>query len=99
MSTSLSITSIIACGGSPSRITRPGVMAAIPLARPAARIKRGVRRFLRFRTHDVVVHAEPLLIAVLGIDDPQHHHTAIDLHRPAAGIVDGAVAFGAVVND
>src|SRR4029077_7158506 len=48
--------------------------------------------------HDVG-DPEPLLILVFGLDHAQHHHTAAAAHRPAAGVIDRAVGFGAVVND
>ncbi len=73
-------------------------MAAMPLARSRGAIERSVRGLLGLRAHDVG-NAEPLLVAVLGVDDPQHHHATADPNRPAAGVVDGAVAFRAVVND
>src|SRR6202023_1042943 len=43
--------------------------------------------------------AEPLLVLVLGLDDAQHHHAAVDPDRPAAGIIDRAVPFRGVVDD
>ena len=51
-------------GGSPSRITRSGVMPAMLLARAATLSSAAFACFLRFRLHDVG-NAEPLLIAVL----------------------------------
>src|SRR5882724_3192925 len=86
MSTSCSMTSSICSVGSPSRITRSGV------------IQRRIGFFQRLRAHDVG-DPQPLLVLVLGFDDAQHHHAAADPDRPAAGVVDRAVPFRGVVND
>src|SRR5262249_61459367 len=47
----------------------------------------------------VVGHAEPLLVAVLGLDHPQHDHGCANTQRAAAGEIERTVAFRSVVDD
>src|SRR6266436_6651620 len=61
-------------------------------------IERGIGFLMRLGAHDVG-DPEPLLVLVLGLDDAQHYHATSDPDRPAAGVVDRAVPFRAVVND
>src|SRR5262249_3040054 len=56
------------------------------------------RRLLRFGAHDVG-NAQPLLVLVLDLDDPQHHHAATGADGPAARVIHRAIPFGGVVND
>src|SRR5712692_7823274 len=53
---------------------------------------------MRLRAHDVG-DAEPLLIAVLGLDHAQHQHGGADAQRAATGEIERAVAFRRVVDD
>src|SRR5262249_28276667 len=61
-------------------------------------VERFVRRFMGLRAHDLG-NSKPLLVRILGLDHPQHDHAAAEPHRPARGIVDGAVPLRGVVND
>src|SRR5262245_29780557 len=61
-------------------------------------VERGIRRLVRFRLHDVG-DAEPLLVAVLRLDHPQHDQAGIGAGGTLARPVDGAVAFRRIVDD
>src|SRR5262249_62335853 len=61
-------------------------------------VERFVGGLMSFRAHDIG-NAKPLLVLVLGLDHPQHHHAAADPHRPARGVIDGAIPLRGVVND
>lgn len=69
----------------------------MPLARPDARSSAALA-ISGFRAHDVG-DAEPLLVAIFRLDDARRHDTAADTHRPSACVIDGAIPFGAVVDD
>src|SRR4026208_2109889 len=99
ISASLSITSRIWAVGSPSRITRSGVIAAMPLARPDARSSASLAASSPSARIRPATPTQPLLVLVFDGDDAQHHHAAADADGPAAGIIDRAIPFGGVVND
>src|SRR4029453_2901656 len=61
-------------------------------------IEHGIRLLVRLRTHDVG-DAEPLLIAVVGLDHPQHEHGCADAQRAPAGEIKRAIAFRRIVDD
>ena len=48
---------------------------------------------VRFRPHDVG-DAEPLLVAIMGVDHAQHDDVDADAGRAAAREIERAVAFG-----
>ena len=52
-------------------------MPAMPLARVGVFVERGVGLLVRLRPHDVG-DAEPLLVAVVGLDHAQHDHAGAD---------------------
>ena len=86
--------------------SRPVAFADHPLRRDAGdavgaaggAIERRVGFLVGFRAHDVG-DAEPLLVAVLGLDHAQHDHAGADARDAAAGVIDGAVAFRRIVDD
>src|SRR5215471_17574694 len=53
---------------------------------------------MRLRTHDVR-DAEPLLIAVAGLDHAQHEHGGADAQRPPARKIERSIAFWRIVDD
>src|SRR5262245_48205491 len=61
-------------------------------------IEHGIRLLVRLRAHDVG-DAEPLLIAVVGLDHPQHEHGCADAQRASAGEIKRAIAFRRIVDD
>ena len=61
-------------------------------------VEHGIGLLVRLGPHDVG-DAEPLLIAVMGLDHPQHDHARPDPQRAAAGEIERAVAFRRVVDD
>src|SRR5262249_12537585 len=61
-------------------------------------IEHGIRLLVRLRTHDVG-DAEPLLVAVVGLDHTQHEHGCADAQRPPAGEIKRAIAFRRIVDD
>src|SRR5215470_13395182 len=61
-------------------------------------IEHGIRLLVRLRAHDVG-DAEPLLIAVVGLDHTQHEHGCADAQRTPAGEIKRAIAFRRIVND
>jgi hypothetical protein len=61
-------------------------------------IEHGIRFFVRLRTHDVR-DAQPLLIAVAGLDHAQHEHGGADAQRSPAREIECSVAFRRIVDD
>lgn len=61
-------------------------------------IERRVCDLFGFGLHDIG-DPQPLLVAIAGVDDAEHHHATADANRPAARVVHRAVAFRGVVND
>src|SRR5215468_11477645 len=53
---------------------------------------------MRLRTHDVR-DAEPLLIAVAGLDHAQHEHGRADAQRSPARKIERSIAFWRIVDD
>src|SRR5215471_10172491 len=53
---------------------------------------------MRLRTHDVR-DAEPLLIAVAGLDHAQHEHGGADVQRSPARKIERSIAFWRIVDD
>src|SRR5262245_14275368 len=53
---------------------------------------------MRLRTHDVR-DAEPLLIAVAGLDHAQHEHGGVDAQRSPARKIERSIAFWRIVDD
>src|SRR5215471_14912215 len=60
-------------------------------------IEHGIRLHVRLRAHDVG-DAEPLLIAVVGLDHTQHEHGCADAQRTPAGEIERAIAFRRIVD-
>ena len=79
-------------------MTRSGRNRGDPVGSAGGALKRRIRTFVGLSPHHFG-DTEPFLIAVFRLHHPQHHDAAADADGAAAGVVDGAIPFRAVIDD
>ena len=98
MSVSSSISLTISSAGSPSRITRSGVMLEMSLTRAANLSNAALAASSRLGFHDVG-DAQPLLIMLAGVDHAQHDQLRLGAAGALGRPIDRAVALLGLVDD